>query len=270
MTNQEHKNPEIVSNAFAGKHALITGGGSGIGAASARALALSGANITLLGRNKERLESGAQTLNDTGRTIATVQADVSDPDSIKSAFATAKDQHGPISILINNAGIAPSAPFLKTDLDLWNQVLAVDLTGAFLCAQQVLGDMLKNNNGRIINVASTAGLTGFGYVSAYCAAKHGLIGLTRSLAQETAKKGVTVNAVCPGYTDTAIVSSSVENIVGKTGMSDRDAIAALTAHNPQGRLIEPGEVAATIAWLCLPSSSAITGQSILVAGGELM
>lgn len=270
MASQNNKSPEFSSNACSGQHALITGGGSGIGAAIARVLAASDARITLLGRNQERLEKEAKALSDSGATVATVQADVGDPASVTGAFAKAREQAGAVSILINNAGIAPSAPFLKTDLALWNQTLAVDLTGAFLCAQQVLGDMLENNNGRIVNIASTAGLSGYGYVTAYCAAKHGLIGLTRSLAIETAKKGITVNAVCPGFTDTAIVSRSVENIVGKTGMKDNEALAALTSHNPQGRLIEPDEVAATVAWLCLPSSSAITGQSILVAGGELM
>jgi len=255
---------------FADKHAVVTGGGSGIGAAIASALAAGGARVTLVGRNRDKLETRRKALEEAGHKIAVTTADVSDPGSVEAGFAEAAARFGPPAILVNNAGIAPSAPFLKTDLETWNHVLAVDLTGVYLCTQQVLGPMLEAGDGRIVNVASTAGLTGFGYVTAYCAAKHGLIGLTRSLAIEVARKGVTVNAVCPGFTDTEIVAESIRNIVAKTGKSEQEAEAALTAHNPQGRLIQPEEVAEAVAWLCLPLSRSVTGQSILVAGGELM
>ena len=153
---------------------------------------------------------------------------------------------------------------------MWQRVIGVDLTGAFLCTRQVLRDMVNAGQGRVVNVASTAGLTGYPYVAAYCAAKHGVIGLTRALAREVARTGVTVNAVCPGYTDTEIVATTLTNIVAKTGRSREQALADIVAHNPQGRLITPEEVADAVAWLCLPSSASITGQSILVAGGELM
>jgi NAD(P)-dependent dehydrogenase (short-subunit alcohol dehydrogenase family) len=172
--------------------------------------------------------------------------------------------------MVNNAGQAQSAPFLKTDDALWQNMLAVNLTGTFHCTHAALPDMLASGWGRIVNVASTAGLAGYKYVSAYCAAKHGVIGLTRSLAAELATKGITVNAVCPGYTDTGIVMETIANIVARTGRSEAAALAELTAGNPQRRLVQPEEVANAVTWLCLPGSDAMNGQAIAVAGGEIM
>jgi NAD(P)-dependent dehydrogenase (short-subunit alcohol dehydrogenase family) len=199
-----------------------------------------------------------------------VAADVSDPESVKRAFESARERFGEITILVNNAGQAASAPFSKTDSDLWRRMMAINLDGTFHCTQAALPGMLAGGWGRIVNIASTAGLIGYGYVTAYCAAKHGVVGLTRALALEVATKGVTVNAVCPGYTDTDIVKETVANIAAKTGRTPEQAQAELTSRNPQKRLIRPEEVANAVAWLCLPGSEAITGQAIAVAGGEVM
>jgi NAD(P)-dependent dehydrogenase (short-subunit alcohol dehydrogenase family) len=189
---------------------------------------------------------------------------------VRKAFESARGRFGEIAILVNNAGQAASAPFLKTDPALWRRMMAVNLDGTFHCTQASLAGMLATGWGRIINVASTAGLTGYGYVTAYCAAKHGVVGLTRALAVEVATKGVTVNAVCPGFTDTDIVKEAVANIVAKTARTAQQARAELASRNPQKRLVRPEEVANTVAWLCLPGSEAITGQAIAVAGGEVM
>ncbi|AGW91160.1 MULTISPECIES: SDR family NAD(P)-dependent oxidoreductase [Cupriavidus] len=258
---------------LAGRHALVTGGGRGIGAAIARRLLADGAGVTLLGRDAGTLQATVQTLREhapAGAAVFFVTADIADADSVARAFAAAAEQAGPVSMLVNNAGQAHSAPFLKTDAALWQRMLDVNLTGTFLCTQAALPAMLDAGWGRIVNVASTAGLIGYGYVSAYCAAKHGVIGLTRALALETAAKGVTVNAVCPGYTETDIVRDAVANIVGKTGRTEEQARAELAARNPQRRLVQPEEVADAVAWLCQPSAAAITGQAIPVAGGEVM
>jgi 3-hydroxybutyrate dehydrogenase len=254
-----------------GKHAVVTGASRGIGAAIACVLARRGADVTLMSRNEARLAEQAATLTQAfnGKAQA-IAIDIAQPEQVSAAFARAADQFGPPQILINNAGIATAAPIAKTDLAKWQQMVAVNLTGAFLCIREVVQEMAKGDYGRIVNIASTAGLTGYAYVTAYCAAKHGLIGLTRALASEMAHTGVTVNAVCPGYTDTEIVAEAVGNIVAKTGRTREQALRELTAHNPQGRLVRPDEVAETVGWLCSPSSASITGQSIVVAGGELM
>lgn len=252
-----------------GQHALVTGGGRGIGAAISSALVKAGAKATITGRSRESLERQTSNLQEFGEAQFQV-CDVSDPNSVSSAFKNASNALGPISILINNAGQAQSQPFLKTSLELWQEMLEVNLTGTFLCTQAALPGMLEIGWGRIINISSTAGLTGHPYVSAYSAAKHGVIGLTRSLALELAKKNITVNAVCPGYTHTDIVREAIENIVAKTGRSEIEARAELTKHNPQARLIQPNEIADTVLWLCNPSSSSITGQAIAIAGGEVM
>ncbi len=252
-----------------GKHAVVTGGGRGIGEAIAQSLAARGARVTIMGRDLARLQRSLPALGGDDRAQAVV-VDVADPDSVAAAFDAARTRFGRIDILVNNAGQAQSAPFARTSLALWQQMLAVNLTGSFLCAQQALPDMLAGGWGRIVNVASTAGLVGYQYVSAYVASKHGVIGMTRSLALELARKPVTVNAVCPGYTDTDIVAETVANIVEKTGRTAEQAREQLARGNPQGRLVAPQEVANAVLWLCLPGSESITGQSISVSGGEVM
>jgi NAD(P)-dependent dehydrogenase (short-subunit alcohol dehydrogenase family) len=254
-----------------GRHAIVTGASRGIGSAIAATLARLGADLTLMSRTEAAVaERAAEFKQAFGCRANAVAVDVARPETVVAAFAAAVARSGAPHILVNNAGIAAAAPFAKTDLSMWQNLIDVDLTGAFLCIREVLPGMIREGHGRIVNVASTAGLTGYPYVAAYCAAKHGLIGLTRALARETARTGVTVNAVCPGYTDTEIVGNALENITSKTGRSRDQALTDIVSHNPQGKLITPQEVAEAVGWLCLPSSSAITGQSILVAGGELM
>ena len=251
----------------AGRHALVTGGGSGIGAAIALALVGQGARVTVLGRRPDVLHELVQ---QNPEFLHGVCADVADAEQVANAFAEANKHFGPVHILVNNAGQAASAPFLKTDAALWQQMLSVNLTGTFNCTQAALPQMLQMGWGRIVNVASTAGLAGYAYVAAYCAAKHGVIGLTKSLALEVARKGITVNAVCPGYTETDILRESIANVVSKTGRSEADARAEFAKGNPQGRIVQPAEVADTLLWLCGEGASAITGQSISVSGGEVM
>ena len=256
------------SQLLSGKHALVTGGSRGIGAAVVEILLAHGAHVTSVSRTgAPPKESGASRSRDA---VHHASADVTDSESVKKAFESARGRFGEITILVNNAGQAASAPFLKTDPTLWRKMMAVNLDGTFHCTQAVLAGMLAAGWGRIINIASTAGLTGYGYVTAYCAAKHAVVGLTRALAIEVATKGVTVNAVCPGFTDTDIVKEAVANIVAKTGRTAEQAQAELASRNPQKRLVRPKEVANTVAWLCLPGSEAITGQAIAVAGSELM
>jgi NAD(P)-dependent dehydrogenase (short-subunit alcohol dehydrogenase family) len=250
-------------NTLTGKHAVVTGASRGIGLAIARALLDQGARVTLMARDPAALESAATEL---GRDSAWQQVDVSDAASVAAAFARA----GAADILVNNAGQAASAPILRTDGEMWQRMLDVNLTGAYHCIQAALPGMLDGGWGRIVNVASTAGLTGYRYVAAYCAAKHGLVGLTRALALELATRGITVNAVCPGYTETDIVQDAVANIVRKTGRSEQQARAELAAGNPQGRLVQPDEVAHAVAMLCMPAAAAMNGQAIAVAGGEVM
>ena len=256
-----------VSNGLlAGRHALITGGARGIGRAIAVKLMEHGARVTLLGRDARRLQEAAQELPGD---VGVVAADVTDRGQIRDAFARARDRHGEVELLVNNAGAATSAPLHKVDEAHWQNMLAVNLTGTFHCIQAALPSMIAAESGRIVNVASTAGLVGYPYVAAYCAAKHGVIGLTRALALELAPRNITVNAVCPGYTDTDLVRDAVTNIMAKTGRTESEALASLTARNPQRRLIRPEEVANAVAWLCLPGSESVTGQSLAIAGGEV-
>ena len=251
------------------EHAVITGAGRGIGAATARALASQGAKLSLVGRNRESLEKIAAELNASAETCVAV-ADVTDSGAVQAAFGQARARFGPVTILVNNAGQARSAPLHVGDDSLWNDMLAVNLGGVYQCIRSALPDMLQAGRGRIVNIASTAGLKGYAYVTAYCAAKHAVIGLTRSLAIELARKNITVNAVCPGYTDTDLSRDAIANIQAKTGRAEAEVRAIFTAHNPQGRMVSPEEVAQTVLWLCTNDVGSITGQSIAVAGGELM
>ncbi|MGK5076173.1 SDR family NAD(P)-dependent oxidoreductase [Janthinobacterium sp. ZB1P44] len=263
---------EASMDALSGKHALVTGAGSGIGFACAGALLDAGARVTLAGRDGARLARARMQLEEAGHAgrVAICVLDVAVEAAVQAGFAQAAAHFGRIDILINNAGQAHAAPFAKTDAAIWQRMLAVNLTGVFHCCQAAMPAMLEAGWGRIVNVASTAGLKGYRYVSAYVAAKHGVIGLTRALALEAAPRGVTVNAVCPGYTETEMVAQAVQNIVRKTGRGEDAARAELAAANPQQRLVQPREVADAVAWLCLPASSAMNGQSIAVAGGEVM
>lgn len=253
------------------RHAFISGASRGIGASIASKLAHSGINLTLTGRNLKDLQTQAETLSKL-TSVNVIVLDLENPDSVKNAVNESVKKFGPINILINNAGQAISQPFTKTDFSLWKKMLDINLTGTYLCISYCLESMLeasKNGQaGRIINIASTAGLKGYAYVSAYTAAKHGVIGLTKSLALELASKNITVNAICPGYTETDIVKEAINNIISKTGKSEEQARAALAASNPQSRLVQPEEVAQAVAWLCNPESNSINGQSIAIDGGE--
>jgi len=256
-----------IVSALRGRHAVVTGAARGIGAAIVRVLAADGAVVTLLGRQRDALQRVADEL--AGGPHGVVVADVSDAAQVQAAFDEARAARGAIAILVNNAGQAESAPFMKTSAELWQRMLAVNLTGSFVCAQAALPDMLKAGSGRIVNIASTAGQKGYAYVCAYVAAKHGVIGLTRSLALELATRGVTVNAVCPGYTETDILRDSIANVVAKTGRSEAQARAGFAAGNPQQRIVQPEQVADAVRWLCGDAAAAITGQSISVSGGEV-
>lgn len=251
-----------------GRHALVTGAARGIGAEIARRLVAEGARVTLLGRSLQSLAPLKDELGDAAQAVA---ADVAEADAVAAAFAQARTAFGPLQILVNNAGQAQSAPFAKTTPALWQQMLAVNLTGTFTCCQAALPDLLAAGpRGRIINIASTAAQRGYAYVSAYVAAKHGVLGLTRSLALELAKSGVTVNAVCPGYTETDILRDSLAQVMAKTGRSEAQARADFVAGNPQQRFVQPGEVADAVAWLCGDGAGSINGQAISVSGGEVM
>ncbi|GGF77302.1 3-hydroxyacyl-CoA dehydrogenase [Paracoccus acridae] len=242
---------------LSGKRVLVTGGGTGVGADLAAGFASAGAEVVICGRRAAPLDAVAER---TGARALT--ADVTDEDSVRALFA----QAGPCDIVIANAGAADSAPFGRTTLDQWNAMLAVNLTGTFLTFREGLAQM--PGWGRLIAVASTAGLKGYGYVAPYAAAKHGVVGLVRSLAQEVAGKPLTVNALCPGFLDTDMTDRSVATIVAKTGKTPEEARAALAASNPQKRLIQPAEVTAAALWLCAPGSEGINGQAIAIAGGE--
>lgn len=248
---------------LSGKHAVVTGGGKGIGAAIARALRSAGAAVTVMGRDASSLQAIAAEID-----AQPITVDLTDSDASERAFSDAAKLGGAVDILINNVGAADSAPFERTSRQVWDSMIALNMTVAFLCSQQVIPAMRAKSSGRIINIASTASLKGYPYVSAYCAAKHGLLGLTRALAAETASYGVTVNAVCPGFTETDMLARSVQTIMNVTGRSADKAREDLARTNPQGRFITAEEVAATVLWLCSPEAASINGQAIAVDGGE--
>jgi NAD(P)-dependent dehydrogenase (short-subunit alcohol dehydrogenase family) len=253
-----------------GKHAIVTGGSRGIGAAVAAELVARGAKVTIMGRSAEALERQAEQLRgEEGATVAVEECDVSDEQSVRTAFGNAVAAIGPVYILVNNAGTATSRMFSQTTLSIWNEMLAVNLTGTFLCTSEVLPAMIEARDGRIVNIASTAGLRGYKTMSAYCASKHGVIGLTRSLALETAKHGITVNAVCPGYTDTDLTTRGVENVVANLGKTSEEALKMFTGTIPRGTLLTVEEVASAVSWLCSPGASGVTGIAMPIAGGEI-
>lgn len=252
-------------NLLQGRHAIVTGGGRGIGRAIAKALVEAGAKVTIIGRDQAVLDRAVAE----GDAHAASVADVTDPEAVRSAVQAAISRHGPVDLMIANAGSAVSAPFLKSTPDVFRRMLDVNLLGVTNVAHAVLGSMIERRFGRIVAVASTAGLKGYPYVSAYCAAKHAVVGFVRALALETATTGVTVNAVCPGYTDTDLVAGSLDNIVAKTGRTREQALSELVKHNPQQRLISPAEVADAVLWLCGEGARSVTGQAIAVAGGEV-
>ena len=244
---------------ISGKHALVTGGGSGIGATIALALAAAGAAVTICGRRKEPLEKTAAA----HANISAIVADVTDQKSIAQVY-----NRGPFDIVVANAGGAESAPAEKISAELWTKTLNVNLTGAFFSVQPALAGMRAKKWGRIVFIASTAGIRAAPYIAPYVAAKHGVIGLMRTLALETAKDGITVNAVCPSYTETPMLEQAVARIVATTKRSEPEARAMLSARNPQGRFITPREVADTVLWLCTEGAASITGQAISLSGGE--
>jgi NAD(P)-dependent dehydrogenase (short-subunit alcohol dehydrogenase family) len=254
-----------------GKHAIVTGGGRGIGAAISMDLARYGATLTIMGRDLKTLTAHADAIHRKHKVrVQSVQCDVSDAQSISRAFKLAIRKLGIPYVLVNNAGKAIPALFEKLSAAQWNETLTTNLTGAVLCTQQVLPSMQKADAGRIINIASTAGLRGYTRLSAYCASKHGLIGVTRALALELAKTGITVNAVCPGYTESDMTAEGIRAVGARLSISAEEAKQMLLRGVPSGKMITPAEVASTVAWLCSPGASSVTGQPIVVAGGELV
>ena len=243
------------------KNAVISGGGRGLGSAIAAAFDTAGITITLLGRDLARLQETASELNNAN----CLQLDVTHAEAVKAAF----DEIGEIDILVNNAGIGPSSPFNRHSIEDWRNTFAVNVDGAFYCTQAVIDGMLERDSGRVINIASTSALKGYAYVAGYVASKHALLGLTRALAIEYAGTGITFNAICPGFAETDLLTDSVDNIVNKTSRSIEETRKMLASNNPQGRFIQPDEVAATALWLISDAACSITGQAISISGGEI-
>lgn len=243
-----------------GKHVIITGGGSGVGAACAALLAQKGATVTIFGRTEATLAA---------QSLPYQLCDVTDVGTVKSAFEAARKNAGPVDVVVANAGAAESMPFSTTTPDLLQDILSVNLIGVANVWQAALADMKASGWGRMIAIASTAGLRGYPYVSAYCAAKHAVVGLTRSLAKELARTGITVNAICPGFVETPMLERSIDNIMEKTGLGREEAENTLKADNPQGRFIQTDEIAEMACWLCSHSARSVNGQALSLSGGEL-
>ena len=252
---------------FSQQRAVVTGGGRGIGAAVARALAAEGASVVVAARSRDQIEAVAAELSEAGHDAHAVACDVTDPVDVESLRQQARDKLGDVDVLVNNAGIAASAPLKAIDLELWNRIFAVNVTGTFLCTQAFVPAMVDRGWGRVVNVASVAGKVGAPYIAAYSASKHAVVGFTRSVAAEVAAKGVTVNAVCPGYVETDMSVETVERIMRKTGMSAEEARASIERVSPQGRLYTPEEVAYQVLSLCDRRAGGVNGQALVLDGG---
>jgi 3-hydroxybutyrate dehydrogenase len=253
-----------------GRTALVTGGGRGIGRALAERLAKEGARVVVAGRTRAEIDATAAALADLGADSLAIQVDVADRASIAAGLAELGARGIHVDVLVNNAGGAESAPLDRTSDELWDRMLAVNVTGAFTLCRALVPRMITAGFGRVVNVASNAGLTGYAYSASYCAAKHALVGLTRALAAEVARTPVTVNAVCPGWVSTRLVDEAVERIAEKTGRTQAEARRSLEAMSPQKRLVEPAEVAHVVAMLCAPEARSIHGQAIPIDGGQVM
>ncbi len=253
-----------------GKTAIVTGGGRGIGESIAMALAREGCSVAVTGRTAATLEKVAADIQKLGRDALAVVCDISDPASVAGLFQKVKEKWGHLDILVNNAGESQSELLVRLSFETWNRMLAVNLTGTFLCSQQALQMMLPRKSGRIINIASTASKIAFRYAGAYSAAKHGVLGLTRAMALETATSGITVNAVCPGWVDTDMAQKAISTISSKTKVSTEKAREYLAADCPQKRIIQPEEVAFVTVWLACDEAKGITGQGINIDGGQVM
>jgi 3-hydroxybutyrate dehydrogenase len=257
------------STSLDGRLALVTGGGRGAGAAIAQALARAGAAVVVTARTAAEIDAVAERLRAAGSRAWSWTCDVSSEASVAALTETVAAQAGPVDILVNNAGIARAAPLARITLDDWNTLLGVNATGTFLCTRAFLPAMAARGWGRVVNIASTAGLSGDRYIAAYAASKHAVVGFTRSVAAEVAAHGVTVNAVCPTYLDTPMTEASIDRVVEVTGRSRADALEALIGRTPQRRLISPDEVAATVRFLCSDDARGITGSAVALDGGEL-
>lgn len=252
-----------------GRAAVVTGGGRGIGRAVARALAGAGASVLVTARTEEEIAAVADELRGEGHEAHAVPCDVTEPDEVDALAAAARERVGPVDVLVNNAGVAGSQPFHRLGLEEWQRTLRVNATGSFLCTKAFLPDMLERGWGRVVMMASTAGLTGGRYIAAYSASKHAVMGLTRSLAEEVAGRGVTVNAVCPSYVDTPMTDRSVARISEKTGLGEEEARGALRARSPQERFVTPEEAAHAVLYLCAEEARGVNGASLVIDGGEL-